>query len=368
MSIDSVTEMWSRQTGGVTSPDGKKYSASFASAYQVTHSAGASTAEILDAVPVKINDAYPSFSGVYCNKVGDRQPSGPILSIVPVSFSGETGSSGSDTSPLSLDPEISYYSATSSEASDTDGNGVPYTNVNGELVDGIPRDISDMVLTVRRNFAAINATVALQYLNSVNSDSYAVLGDIWLPGQAALQDFNINPVIVEGSVGYFNVSARIVFRPPYNTVPERVWWARYRNEGLYERVGTKVTFASPGGSGKTAFGYPIVSGGAVTAIAVTCAGSGYASAPTVTITDATGTGATATATLSSGRVASVSVGAGGSDYKTKLIEAVDGDGAPVKSPILLKADGSREDNANAAVWLERPKKTYTLPYAALGLV
>jgi hypothetical protein len=367
MSIDSVTEMWSRQTGGVSSPDGKKYSASFASAYQVVHSAGATTAEIIDAVPVKLNDAYPSFSGVYCDKVGDRQPSGPILSIVPVTYSGEVGPRGEE-SPLNLDPEIEYHSATASEPADTDGNGVPYCNVNGELVDGINRDISDMVLTVRRNFAAINATVALQYLNSVNSDVYAVLGDTWQPGQAALQDFKINPVIVQGSVGYFNVSARVIFRLPYNTVNERAWWGRYRNEGLYERVGTRATFGVPGGTGKQAYGYPIVSAGAVSAIAVTCAGSGYASAPTVTITDATGSGATATASISGGRVVSVSIGAGGSGYKTSLLRAVDESGESVTQPVLLKADGTRERNSDAAVWLERPKKTYTLPYSVLGLI
>lgn len=366
MSIDSVTEMWSRQTGGVASPDGKQYSASFSSAYQVVHSAGATTAEILSAIPVKLNDGYPGFAGVYCDKIGDRQPSGPILSIVPVSYSGETGANGD--SPLNMDPVIRYYSSTSTEPADTDGNGVPYTNVNGELVDGITRDISDMVLTVQRNFAAVSGMVALQYMDSVNSDPFNVFGDVWLPGQVALQEFSIDPVIVQGAIEYFSVSARLSLRQSFNTYPYRAWWARYRNEGLKERVGTRVTFGAPGGEGKTAYGYPIVSGGAVTAIAVTCAGSGYASAPTVTITDATGTGAAATAVLSSGRVSSVTIGTGGSGYKTSLIRAVDSSGEPETQPILLKTNGEREKNASAATWIERPKKTYTLPYSALGLL
>ncbi len=132
MTIHEVTEMWSRTTGGVASPDGKKFSASFASAYQVLHSADATTPEILNAVPVKLNDQYPNFSGVYCTKVGDRQPDGPILSIVPVSWEGETG--GNDGSgPENQPPEIEYYSVGATEESDTDSNGLPYTNVTGDL-------------------------------------------------------------------------------------------------------------------------------------------------------------------------------------------------------------------------------------------
>lgn len=366
MSISSVTEMWSRQTGGVESPDGQNYSASFASAYQVLHSADATTAEILDAVPVKLNDQYPAFPGVYCTKVGDRQPQGPILSIVPVSWEGETGES--DTSPTSQPPEIEYYSSGTSEASDTDATGFPYTNVNGELVDGVNRDITDMVLNVRRNFISINSTLALQYLDSTNSDTYPVFDDIWQPGQAALQEYRVIPKIVQGIPEYYTVSARIMFRLPYQTSNARAWWARYRNEGLYERVGTTVTFAAPGGSGKTAIGYPVVSAGVVTAIVVTYTGYGYGSAPTVTITDATGTGATATAVLTGDRVTSVTIGAGGTGYKTSLVRALDDQKVAVTKPILLKANGTRETNALNAVWIERQKKLYSLSYSALGLL
>jgi len=367
MTIHEVTEMWSRTTGGVASPDGKKFSASFASAYQVLHSADATTPEILDAVPVKLNDQYPNFSGVYCTKVGDRQPDGPILSIVPVSWEGETG--GADgSSPENQPPEIEYYSVGTTEESDTDSAGLPYTNVNGELVDGVSRDIVDMVLSVKRNYIAINTALALQYLDSVNSDTYTVFNDQWQPGQGALQEYKVNPVITDGIVRYFSVSARILFRLPYQTIPAHAWWARYRNEGLYERVGTTVTFAAPGGDGKTAIGYPVVSGGAVTAIVVTYAGHGYGSPPSVTITDTTGTGASATANLTSGKVSSVTIGAGGSGYKTSLVRATDENKEPVTKPVLLKANGTRESNALSAVWIERPKKQYALSYSALGLL
>lgn len=367
MSISSVTEMWSRQTGGTESPDGKKYSASFASAYQVVHSADATTPEILDSLPVKLNDQYPNYPGVFCTKVGDRQPQGPILSIVPVSYSGEVSGDGSGD-PINQPPDIEYYSAGTSEASDTDAAGFPYTNINGELVDGVNREIYDMVLSVRRNYLAINTQLALQYLDSVNSDVYTVFNDAWQPGQASLQEYRVSPVVTGGIVQYFSVSARIMFRLPYQTIASHAWWARYRNEGLYERSGTTIAFAAPGGSGKTAIGYPVVSGGVVTAIVVTYTGHGYGSAPTVTITDPAGVSASATAVLTGDRVTSVTIGAGGTGYRTRLVRAVDDNSEPVTKPVLLKANGTRERNALSAVWIERPKKQYALSYNALGLI
>lgn len=367
MTINSVEEMWSRQTGGYASPDGQKFTAEFARAFQVVHSADATTPEILAAVPVNLNDQYPGQPGVYCTKIGDRQPNGPILSIVPVSYSGEVGPNGDN--PLNQPPKTKYTSVSVESEADTDAAGLPHTNVNGELVDGIRRIVSDMSLTVSRNFSSFNGTLALQYMDSTNSDVFRVFGDIWLPGQAAMQDFDIEPVYSGNTIEYFTVSTRILFRQPYNTVPARAWWSRYRNEGFYERVGTVVTFASPGGSGRAAVGYPVISGGVIQAIVVTYTGYGYSSAPTVTITgNAGGSGASATAVLTGDRVTSVTIGAGGSGYKTGLKRSVDDNKEPVTKPVLLKANGQREYNALSAVWIERPAKTYSLSYNALGLL
>lgn len=65
----------------------------------------------------------------------------------------------------------------------------------------------------------------------------------------------------------------------------------------------------------TATATATVSGGAVTAVAVTGAGGRYASAPTVTFTGA-GTGATATAVVVDGRVTAIVVTNGGTGYST----------------------------------------------------
>jgi hypothetical protein len=91
-----------------------------------------------------------------------------------------------------------------------------------------------------------------------------------------------------------------------------------------------VTFAAPDITGGIqATGTAVLSGGAITAIAVSAAGSGYTSAPTVTITAAqndTGSGATATATLESGGVVSITVTSGGTGYKATPTVTLNGGG------------------------------------------
>jgi phage tail sheath protein FI len=80
-----------------------------------------------------------------------------------------------------------------------------------------------------------------------------------------------------------------------------------------------VTIAAPDIAGGTqAQATVTLSGGAITAIAITQAGSGYSTAPNITITAAagdTGVGAQATCTVSAGAVNAITVGTPGSGYK-----------------------------------------------------
>lgn len=364
MSIESVTQMWSRQTGNVSTDDNKTFKASFASAYQVVHSAGATRQEILTATGIpQLGDVYPGTSYVYCKQVGDVQPVGPILSIVPVSYSGEIGPNGQDDNPLNKPPDIQWTNAKTSEPIDEDGYGFPICNTNGELVDGISKDISDFVLTVKRNYAAIDIYSINAYLDSVNSDTFAG----WPPGTGTLDAFTADSVL-DDDVGYWTVSAKIIFRVPYRTTPARAWWARYRNEGFYVRYGTRVLF-SGGGGGTGAAGYAVATGGAISEVVVTNRGRGYTSSPSVGFTsDTGGSGASASASVAGGEVTGVTVSAGGTGYKSGIDRAVDKNKEPVTKPVLLKINGEQEPDASNAVWLERPKKAYTLPYSALGLL
>jgi len=91
-----------------------------------------------------------------------------------------------------------------------------------------------------------------------------------------------------------------------------------------------VTIGTPDIAGGTqATGTAVLSGGAITAIAVASGGGGYSSAPTVTITPAagdTGAGATATAVLTSGAVTSITIVSGGVGYKATPTVTLSGGG------------------------------------------
>lgn len=369
MTIISVNEMWSKRTAEDSSADQKTFRCVYGAAYQVVHSIDATLEEIKYAPGIFLGNSHPLNRFCYCTKVGSPAPVGPILSIVEFEWAGESVP-GNLEDPTDLDPVIRYYSTTTTEPCDTDGNGFPLTNVNGDVVEGFSKEVSDMVLDVQRNFLFINAKQALKYMDSTNSDTMNVFGDIWEPGSAALQSFAISPVIKRGVVQYFNVQAQVLFRQAFNTVPARAWWHRYRNEGLNERTGVKVSFSGGGGTG--AAGYAVSNpAGSITLIVMTNRGRGYTSAPSISITvtdGATGSGASATCTVSDGRVDTVTVGSGGSNYKSRLVPALDGNKERVTKPVLLKADGTREYDASAAVFLERPKKSFSLPYSVLGLI
>jgi hypothetical protein len=369
MTIHSVDLMWSRQLSNVASPDGKSFTETYQSTYQVVHDIGDTDDLIKYAPGIQLRQPYSATKRfIYCTDIAISSRPGPILSFVDIKWVGESVPGTSDD-PTNQKPVINYYSATTTEPVDTDGNGFPLTNVNGDVVEGFTTEISDMVLEVSRNYRAVSGKLALRYLRSTNSDTMNIFGDIWEAGSAALQGFRISPVLKDDGVTpeYFQVNATMIFREAYNTVPARAWYYRYRNEGLYERVGATVTFSGGGGSGAAA--YAITTAGAISAIVVTNRGIGYTSAPSVAIsTTTTGAGASATATVNSGEVTSVAVGSGGSGYKGFLVRAVDTNKEPVTKPVLLKVDGQRQYNAGQAVFLERPKKNYSLPYNALGLL
>ena len=364
MTINYVQEMWSRQTSSHKSADGKTFNVTYASAYQVSHSADESLDNIIRASGIpRIGQGFGALIYVRCTQVGDVQKLGPCYSIVPVQWAGERSYDTDD--PLAKEPEIRYTSVSQEAETDTDGRGMPYTNVNGEPVYGIKRTINDMQLSVKRNYAGINANLALQYLDSVNSDPFYVLGNIWQPGQAAMTRFDITPIKAAAGFEYYAVNCEISMRQPYNVLPYQAWWSRYRNEGLYERVGVEVSFSGGGGYG--AQGYALTNtSGAVTKVVVTDQGAGYTSAPSVTITG--GTGATATAVIDDDFVDSVTVSAGGSGYRSRLIHTIDHDGKPMTKPVLLSATGEREYDSQSAVWLVRPSKQFQLSYNALGLL
>lgn len=364
MAIYDVDEMWSKQTGATASENGQKFTAQFAAAYQVTHDVDTKRSEILNHADIpqegdRFTEQGESLPGVFC-KGRQVEKVGPIFSIVHVEYSGEYSAGQLNDDPLNAPPKIVRGNRLVNVPIDTDFNGVPLTNSVGDPVTGITTDISDFTISITRNFASINQYAIRQYLRSHNSDWF----DDWPPGTARFRSYTAEEVRDKFRT-YHIVNAVIEFHEPYNTVPARAWYARYRNEGMRERIGVSVTFS---GDGEGAAGYAITnSDGEVTKVVVTNGGRGYSAAPTVTIDSADGSGASATAVLAEDRVDSVTVDNAGSDYRSKLVNIVDDNKQQITTPALLAADGSRLKDTNQAVWIERPLSG-ALPYSVLGLL
>lgn len=361
MTVSSVTEGWSRRSAGYEAKDSIATKFVAKTCYQVLHDADDSEDTILlDSAIPRVHDAYPGKSGVYASKVF-REPAGPIMSYVLVDWEGDPGDPGSGD-PLTQPPKWTWSNTITSEPVDTDADGVPLCNSNGELKEGFTKEVSDFTLSVQRNFQSVNTYALVQYLDSVSSDPFGSYDSIWPAGTATLRTF-VAESQLSGANQYYSVNAQIDFRVPYLTIPARAWWYRYRNDGMNVQSGSKVTF-SGGGATAQATGFATVSAGALTGIVITYGGRGYTSTPTVTVTP--GSGATITPTVTNGRVTSCTA-SGGSSYVARMVRATDGNKEPEPRPVCLKLDGSREYDPNAAIWIERKKKQYTLPYNALGL-
>lgn len=362
MTVSSVTKMWSRRGAEYEARDSVAIDFKATTAYQVLHDADDDEDTILlDSAIPRVHDGYVGKSGVYAIKV-KRQPVGPIMSIVQVDWAGDPGGDG-QSDPTTQPPKWVWSNTVTSEPVDTDADGIPLCNSNGELKEGFTKEVSDFTLSVSRNFQAVNTYALVQYLDSVNSDAWGSPDSIWPAGTGMLRTF-VAEVQLPGSANqYYTVNAQIDFRVPYLTIPARAWWYRYRNDGMNVQGGSKVTF-SGGGASAQATGFATVSAGALTGVVVTYGGRGYTSAPTVTVSG--GSGGSAAASVSNGRVVSVSA-SGGTGYTGRLVRATDANKEPESRPVCLKLDGSREYDPNAAIWIERKKKQYSLPYAALGL-
>lgn len=365
--IYDVTEMWSRYSGNEESDDGRITRFTGVRGFQVTHDPDDTVADILaDTSLPKIRSLWPNETSVFCRRRNVERV-GNVMSQVICEYFGETATA-SETIYNAL-PKWTWSNSVTSEPVDIDARGVPFVNSVGDVKEGFTKEISDFTLTVERPFSSINTFVLAPYLDSVNLDFYGSPdGNIWPPGTGALTQFTAQTVQGETGAVYYNVTAKIDFRYPYRTIPARSWWYRYRNDGLNHATTdyTGVTF-SGGGATRQASGYVILTAGVVTAVVVTDPGSGYTSTPTVTITGSSGSGATATATVTSGEVTSVSVTGGGSNYKNRIVRATDMNKEPESRPVLLKANGQREYNAKLAIFIERPKKQFILPYSGLGL-
>lgn len=109
----------------------------------------------------------------------------------------------------------------------------------------------------------------------------------------------------------------------------------------YPDPGTTVTISAPPSGGTQATATATVTGGVVTGIVITNAGSGYTSPPTITFSGGAGTGAAATANMT-GTVSSIQLTSGGTNYvasPTVTISGGGGSGAAATATIAPTTGG-----------------------------
>jgi len=240
MAAGPAIKMWSRNDSEASSENGIKKYLSFREGYSVTLDASDPIETVYQAAGLPlVGYSYPTYPTIFCKSLKpDRQS--PILAFVDVKYSGEFSPSANvpGSPATSAPPEISWSDVESDDAVDEDWYGKPVVNANREPIDGgLKIKVVDQVLTVKRNFLAINTYAIRQYRRAVNSDWFAG----WPPGTARLVRFNAKQVI-----NYWEVTAQIQFREPYRTTPEKAWYRRVLHQGYYIRsVANGPIFRAP---------------------------------------------------------------------------------------------------------------------------
>jgi len=237
MAAGEALEMWSRQDASDESPDGRRLIANVTRAFTVTLDAGDPPEVALSASGLPLlGELYPGTSFVFCKKRPIQRVS-PIMAIVECIYSGEVGGpgtpggSGLSSSPVDNTPVIGWKTVYTDEAVDEDFNGNALVNANGELYTGLTFKISDDLLTIERNFLAINRLLLQPYRMATNSDTFAGFP----PGTGRIVEESSDAVYINGVVAYWRVRVGILFRYPYKTTADKAWYLRVRHQGLKVR-------------------------------------------------------------------------------------------------------------------------------------
>jgi len=231
MSVINVTKMWSKTGGSLSSA---KLSAidqvwAVTEGYQVLCDADDSVDVIVAHIDIPLmGSQHPTGINAFVGSINPQRIS-PIFWVVTVSYRGIVDDAAVD---------VEWTDSQTTEPIDRDINGRAIMTVNLEPVDGLSMDVADQVVVITRKFLTINTAGIAMYRRATNSDTF--LG--WPPGTARLVGFSAKNRFAYGiAQEAWTVTARIQFREPYaNTTPAQAWYKRWRHEGLYVKVGTRI--------------------------------------------------------------------------------------------------------------------------------
>lgn len=183
---------------------------------------------------IQPGNAHPDSVYYRCKNRTVKQVS-PLLYEITAVFETpkyDPGTSGTDTpNPLLVPALVTYGTYGSEELIDEDVNGQPIATKAGELFQGVTRTLSDLQITVVKNFGSFVPSSFYLYIDSVNSDTF--LG--FPPGTVRCSGIEAREA-VQDDWRYWEVTCSFLVRKPYRVSNAQAWWLRIRHEGLYEKL------------------------------------------------------------------------------------------------------------------------------------
>jgi hypothetical protein len=236
MTVQAAKLMWSKTGSGLTSSDGRTNTLTIRHGYQVVSDPTDTEVDVYSAPNLPyVGDLLAGTVQIRCKSKRPTRIS-PIFWIVEIGYEGEIntasgGGGGIDSSPLDV-PALKRWGKIEREIEiNEDVNGKPFVNQNAELMayagSTLTHTISDFTLSIDKNYASVNLPSILEYLHSVNSDTFYGFA----PGTVRLTGFNADEVYAEASGGYFKVIASFQMRYPYRTTAEKAWFKRELHQG-----------------------------------------------------------------------------------------------------------------------------------------
>ncbi|WP_254509892.1 hypothetical protein [Anatilimnocola floriformis] len=228
MSIVSVREVGGGREGSVNEKGERRYTRVF---QVITDSAldGPLLVRTAPGIPGRGNiyaTATEFDPGAKVKTITPSQSDNPKIWEVRVEYDSVT--EDEPENPLERPPEVSWSAAPYSRVAWKDNDGKAIVNSAGHYFDP-PLEVDDSrpVLSVTRNEAAFNPSLAIDYQDAVNSDGF--LG--FSPGQAKVAKIDASSA-TENDIFYWKVSYEFHFR-------REGWELSVLDQGRYEKIGGK---------------------------------------------------------------------------------------------------------------------------------
>jgi len=220
MSIIQVNENWKMRTARIDTESGGAVRV-----FDVEFDAGdAPNVRILlarDANEIpQIYDPHPYDNWLFVVSKSAKAKGGPLFYEITVNYS-------SVKDPLSQDPEVEYYFATSNEPVDRDIDDNALTNSSNESFDPpITKDMNDLVIRIKKNEPQFDPAVASEFKGAVNQDVFRGYD----PGQVLCTVFDGRKARAS-DLNYWEVTYEFQVRADG-------WKRQILDEGFREKTGT----------------------------------------------------------------------------------------------------------------------------------